>query len=83
MIEEIMGLILNIWVGLAVLLFILIKNSVQFVPQNRALIVERFGKYNKTMEAGLNFILPFIDKVPYNRSLKEQAVDVPSQSHCQ
>lgn len=79
MIEDILGLVLNFWVGLAILIFILIKTSIQFVPQNRAFIVERFGKYNKTMEAGLNFMLPFIDKVAYNRSLKEQAADVPSQ----
>jgi regulator of protease activity HflC (stomatin/prohibitin superfamily) len=77
--EEILGLIFNFWTGLAVLLLFFIKTSVKFVPQNRAFIVERFGKYNKTMEAGLNFMVPFIDKVAYDRSLKEQAVDVPSQ----
>ncbi|VAW63110.1 Protein QmcA (possibly involved in integral membrane quality control) [hydrothermal vent metagenome] len=78
-VEEILGLIFNFWVGLAILIFILLKSSIQFVPQNRAFIVERFGKYNQTMEAGLNFMIPFIDKVGYNRSLKEQATDVPSQ----
>ncbi|RDH84986.1 MAG: paraslipin [endosymbiont of Galathealinum brachiosum] len=78
-IEDILGLILNFWVGLAILIFILLKKSIQFVPQNRAFIVERFGKYNQTMEAGLNFMIPFIDKVSYDRSLKEQAADVPSQ----
>ena len=78
-IEEILGLLFNFWVGLAILIFILLKKSVQFVPQNRAFVVERFGKYSKSMEAGLNFMIPFIDKVAYNRSLKEQATDVPSQ----
>ncbi|MCW8933853.1 MAG: paraslipin [Gammaproteobacteria bacterium] len=78
-IEEILGLIFSFWVGLAILIFILIKFSIKFVPQNRAFVVERFGKYNKSMEAGLNFMIPFIDKVAYNRSLKEQATDVPSQ----
>ena len=78
-IEEILGLIFNFWVGLAILIFILLKKSVQFVPQNRAFIIERFGKYNQTMEAGLNFMIPFFDKVAYDRSLKEQASDVPSQ----
>lgn len=73
-------LIFNFWVGLAVLVIVLIKTTIKFVPQNRAHIVERFGKYHKTMEAGLNFIAPFIDKVSHNRSLKEQAFDVPSQS---
>lgn len=80
MVEEILGLIFNFWVGLAILSIFFIKSSVKFVPQNRAYIVERFGKYNKTMEAGLNLLLPFIDKVSYDRSLKEQAFDVPSQS---
>ncbi|HEY5733537.1 MAG TPA: SPFH domain-containing protein, partial [Gammaproteobacteria bacterium] len=72
--------IFNFWTGLAIVLLILLKNSVKFVPQNRAYVVERFGKYQRTLEAGLNFIVPFIDRIAYDRSLKEQAVDVPSQS---
>lgn len=79
MAEEILGIVFSFWFGLAVLVVILIKTSIRFVPQNRAYIVERFGKYTKTMEAGLNFLVPFIDKVAYDRSLKEQAADVPSQ----
>lgn len=63
-----------------VLVIVILRSSIKFVPQNRAFIVERFGKYQSTKEAGLNFIVPFIDKVAANRSLKEQAVDVPSQS---
>jgi regulator of protease activity HflC (stomatin/prohibitin superfamily) len=76
---DIFDLIFNFWVGFAVLTIVLVKSSIKFVPQNRAFVVERFGKFNKTMEAGLNFLMPFIDKVAYDRSLKEQAVDVPSQ----
>ncbi|MDJ0832769.1 MAG: paraslipin [Gammaproteobacteria bacterium] len=79
-IAQFFDLIFNFWVGLAILSIILVKQSIKFVPQNRAFVVERFGKYNKTMEAGLNFLVPFIDRVGYDRSLKEQAVDVPSQS---
>ncbi len=78
--NEAIELLFNFWVGLAILIFIIVKLSVKFVPQNTALVVERFGKYNKTMEAGLNFLIPFMDKVAYDRNLKEQAVDVPSQS---
>jgi regulator of protease activity HflC (stomatin/prohibitin superfamily) len=78
--NDLLDLVFNFWVGLAILAFVLVKVSIKFVPQNRALVVERFGKYNKTMIAGLNFLLPFIDKVGYDQSLKEQAVDVPSQS---
>ena len=76
---DIFDLLFNFWVGFAVLSIVLVKASIKFVPQNRAFVVERFGKFNTTMEAGLNFLLPFIDKVAYDRSLKEQAVDVPSQ----
>lgn len=76
---DIFDLVFNFWVGFAVLSVVLVKSSIKFVPQNSAYVVERFGKYNKSMEAGLNFLVPFIDKVAYRRSLKEQAVDVPSQ----
>ena len=79
-IEELLGVIINFWTGLAVLIIILVKSSIKFVPQNRAVVVERFGKFNKTMVAGLNVLFPFIDKVAYNLSLKEHAYDVPSQA---
>jgi regulator of protease activity HflC (stomatin/prohibitin superfamily) len=78
--QEIMNIIFNFWTGLALLLIVLVKFSVKFVPQNRAFVVERFGKYHKTMVAGLNWLFPVIDKVAYNQSLKEHAFDVPSQS---
>ena len=79
-VDELLGVIFNFWTGLAVLIIILVKSSIKFVPQNRAFVVERFGKYNKTMVAGLNMLFPFIDKVSYNQSLKEHAYDVPSQA---
>ncbi len=72
--------IVNIWVILAILVVIVLRSAVKFVPQNTAYVIERFGKYNKTMEAGLNVLVPFIDRVAYVRTLKEQAFDVPSQS---
>jgi regulator of protease activity HflC (stomatin/prohibitin superfamily) len=59
---------------------VILKSSVKFVPQNRAYVVERFGKYHKTMVAGLNILVPFFDRVAYDRSLKEHAFDVPSQA---
>ena len=79
-IEELLGVIFNFWTGLAVLIVVLVKSSIKFVPQNQAHVVERFGKYNKTMVAGLNMLIPFIDKVAYVQSLKEHAFDVPSQA---
>lgn len=80
MLEGLFGMVFSFWTGLAVIVVLLLKSSIKFVPQNRAFVVERFGKYSVTLTAGLNFILPFIDKVSYNRTLKEQAIDVPSQA---
>ncbi|MCW8995827.1 MAG: paraslipin [Psychromonas sp.] len=72
--------VLRIEVFILVLVIVILKSSIIFVPQNRAFLIERFGKYQSTLEAGLNFIIPFIDRIGADRSLKEQAVDVPSQS---
>ncbi|MFT6925276.1 MAG: regulator of protease activity HflC (stomatin/prohibitin superfamily) [Psychromonas sp.] len=70
----------RIEVLILILVIVILKSSIIFVPQNRAYLIERFGKYQSTREAGLNFIVPFIDRIASDRSLKEQAVDVPSQS---
>ena len=53
--------------------------SIRIVPARTAMVVERLGKYTKTLGAGLHFLVPFIDRVRYKHNLKEQAVDVPSQ----
>ncbi len=78
--EGAFNLAFSFWTGLAIVVVILIKSSIKFVPQNSAFVIERFGKYSATLVGGLNFIIPFIDKIAYNRTLKEQAIDVPSQS---
>jgi regulator of protease activity HflC (stomatin/prohibitin superfamily) len=80
MMDQILEYLFTVQFVLLILVMIILKSSVRFVPQNRAFLIERFGKYQSTREAGLNFILPFIDSVGADRSLKEQAVDVPSQS---
>ena len=53
--------------------------SIRIVPAQEVLIVERLGKYHKTLGAGFHLLIPFLDKVVYNVSLKEEAIDVPSQ----
>lgn len=53
--------------------------AVKVVPQQSAWVLERLGKYHGTLTAGLNIVLPFIDKVAYKHSLKEVPLDVPSQ----
>lgn len=78
--EQFIGIVFNVFTFLAVFIIVLLRASVKFVPQNRAYVIERFGKYRDTLTAGLNFIVPFIDRVAFDRSLKEQAIDIPSQS---
>jgi regulator of protease activity HflC (stomatin/prohibitin superfamily) len=78
--ESILGLIFQPTIWLFILVIVILRSSIKFVPQNRTYVIERFGKFRSVQEAGLNFIIPFIDRVSADRSLKEQAVDVPSQS---
>jgi len=62
-----------------VLLYTL-KKGIYFVPQNRGYVIYTLGKYDKTLSAGLNFIIPFIQSVAADRNLKEQSLDISSQS---
>ena len=78
--EFITDYLFTVQTAILVFVVVLLYSSVIFVPQNRAFLVERFGKFQSTKEAGLNFIVPFMDRVAADRSLKEQAVDVPEQS---
>lgn len=78
--ENILEYILSPQILVLIFVVVLLKTSIKFVPQNRAYVIERFGKYQSTKEAGLNFIVPFIDRISADRSLKEKAVDVPEQS---
>jgi len=57
-----------------------INTVVMFVPQQEAWVVERMGKFNKILEPGVNVLIPLLDKVKYVQSLKEIAIDIPSQS---
>lgn len=74
-----MSLGLIFWIGVAVGGIILLSKVVRIVPQNEAFVIERLGKYTKTLEAGFHILLPFVDKVAYKHSLKELAMDVASQ----
>lgn len=66
--------------GFGLTVVISVIRSIQIIPSKTVRVVERLGKYSTTMEAGLHLLIPFIDKVRYQHSLKEQALDVPSQS---
>ncbi|MDY0099537.1 MAG: stomatin-like protein [Bacteroidales bacterium] len=69
-----------ILLGIIILGFILVASMVKVVPQRTAIIVERLGKYRATYAAGFQVLIPFIDKVRYRHTLKEQAIDVASQT---
>jgi regulator of protease activity HflC (stomatin/prohibitin superfamily) len=66
-------------VGVIFLGFLLIMSMIKIVPQRTAIIVERLGKYRATFSAGFQILIPFIDKVRYRHTLKEQAIDVAPQ----
>jgi len=63
------------------ILFLLIAflSTFKVVPQRSVFIVERLGKYSRSLEAGFHILIPFIDKVAYKQNLKEQAIDVAPQ----
>ena len=65
----------------AIFLFVIVMlaRTVRIIPQARAGILERFGKYKETLPAGLNIVVPFIDKVRYVIDLREQVVSFPPQ----
>ena len=58
---------------------IFVVRAVKVVPQQNAWVVERLGKYHGTLTPGLNFLVPFVDRLAYKHSLKEIPLDVPSQ----
>ena len=70
-------IILIVVIALALIVFF---KTIRIVPQKQAFIIERLGKYSTTLEAGFHILTPFIDRVAYKHTLKEQAIDVPPQS---
>jgi len=64
---------------LAVVVIIIIAKTAVIVPQQNAYVIERLGKYHKTLQAGFHILLPFLDSVSYRHSLKEEAVDIDEQ----
>ena len=70
---------MEIAIILAVIAIIFIARSLKIVPQQNAWVVERLGKYDRTLTPGLSLLIPFVDRVAYKHSLKEVPLDVPSQ----
>ncbi len=76
-----MGLIIGIAVGGAILILIviLLVFGIRIVPQTSVYVVERLGSYKKTMTNGINFIIPFVDRVVLKETIKERVLDFPAQ----
>ena len=54
-------------------------SGVKIIPQSRAYVVERLGAYHRTMQTGLHYVIPFVERVANNVSLKEIVKDFPPQ----
>jgi regulator of protease activity HflC (stomatin/prohibitin superfamily) len=70
---------LTVFVVIAFLVLILISKIMTVVPQQSAYVIEKFGKYSRTLHAGFHVLVPFADRIAYRHSLKEQALDVAEQ----
>lgn len=69
-----------ILIGLVIVALLLFLTTIKIVPQRSAYIIERFGKYRTTLLAGFHIIIPFVDRVAYKHTLKEQVIDVAAQT---
>ena len=66
-------------IALFVVAVIIITRAIRVVPQQHALVIERLGRFYAVLQPGLNFVIPFVDRVAYRHDLREIPFDVPSQ----
>lgn len=66
--------------GITLIIVVALLRAAKVVPQRSAFVVERLGKYARTLDAGFHLLIPFIERVAYRHNMKEMAVDVPSQT---
>jgi regulator of protease activity HflC (stomatin/prohibitin superfamily) len=67
-------------IGFAIIAVITIAKTARVVPQRSNFVVERLGKYSRTLDSGFHILIPFIDKVAYQHTLKEEVIDVERQN---
>src|SRR5579862_3168415 len=68
-----------VFIVLALVVVMLLVRTATVVPQQSAYVIENLGKYSRTLQAGFHILFPFVERVAYRHSLKEQALDVPEQ----
>src|SRR5690606_14191153 len=66
-------------IGFAIAVVIVILKSARIVPQRSNFVVERLGKFHRTLDSGFHILIPFVDKVAYQHTLKEEVIDVERQ----
>jgi len=73
------GILTSPVLWLTIVILYTLKKGIYFVPQNRGYVIYTLGKYSKTLSAGLNFIIPYVQSVAADRNLKEQSLEIISQ----
>jgi regulator of protease activity HflC (stomatin/prohibitin superfamily) len=73
------SLLIGVIVLVIFIVVVLMKTAV-VVPQRNEYVIERLGKYRTTLEAGFHILIPFLDRIAYKRSLKEEPIDIPAQT---
>src|SRR6201988_2446369 len=68
-----------VFIVIAFVVVMVVWRTATVVPQQSAYVVESLGKYSRTLRAGFHILFPFVERVAYRHSLKEQALDVPEQ----
>jgi regulator of protease activity HflC (stomatin/prohibitin superfamily) len=65
--------------AIVALVVIVLAKTATVVPQQSAYVVETLGRYSRTLQAGFHILVPFVDRIAYKHTLKEDAVDIPEQ----
>jgi len=68
-----------LFVIVAFVVVILVARTATVVPQQSAYVIEKLGRYSRTLHAGFHILMPFVERIAYRHSFKEQALDVPEQ----
>jgi regulator of protease activity HflC (stomatin/prohibitin superfamily) len=67
-------------IGFAIIVVVAIAKTARIVPQRSNFVIERLGKYSRTLDSGFHLLIPFMDKVAYQHTLKEEVIDVERQA---
>jgi regulator of protease activity HflC (stomatin/prohibitin superfamily) len=65
---------------IAIIVLLVVYNTVTIVSMRHSYVVERLGKFRKVLDPGIHFLVPFIDNITYKHEIREQVIDIPSQT---